>query len=320
MRTKQIVFVPTVVFAVLALLASPLVPGALAAAVEPAAPACGRSIVYSVALEGTVTSYDLYAIAPHGEDPATELYTSPTGDLDAEWSPDGRRLAFATRGEDATAPRHIWVMRPGRSEPRQLTTFSEGNNRYPSWSPDGSQLVYTTGVDLAGPTRMRVTNADGTGDHQILAIEGAILASTKWSPDGSRIVFTIYRDEFTVADIGMVDADGSDFEQLTDDGRTSYPAWASDESLIFTRAPEVGRGTDLFLADDQLQDPQQITHLRGHSESPEVSPSGGRVVFDNWGRTFDQLRIARLGHPGSRALTEEPGSYAYPAWGSKARC
>ncbi len=313
MRTKRIIFAPAII--VTAVLAAP--PAAIAA--EPAGSSCSRSIVYSVALEGTTTSYDLYAIAASGGE-ATELYTSPTGDLDAQWSPNGRRLAFATRGEDPTAPRHIWVMRPGRSEPRQLTTFSEGNNRYPTWSPDGSQLAYTTGIDLAGPTRMRVTNADGTGDHQILAIEGAILASTQWSPDGSRIVFTIYSDAFTVSDIGVVNADGTDFEQLTNDGRTSYATWASDESLIFTRSPEVGRGTDLFLANDRLEDPQQITHLRGHSESPELSPSGTRLVFDNWGRTFDQLTIARLAHRKTRVLTTDPGSYAYPAWQPRARC
>ena len=285
-----------------------------------ASPTCGRSIAYVVVLEDSPTLYDLYSIPAAGGTPPTLLYGGPSSELDPAWSPNGRRLAFATRGEDPAAPRHIWVMRPGRTEPRQLTTVSEGNNRYPTWSPDGSMIAYTAGVDPTGPTRIRVMNADGTGDHEIFALEGANLSYTRWSPDGSRLVFTITRDEFAATDLGMVDVDGSNFEQLTEDGRTDFADWASADSLVLTHMAESRRRSSLYLADDRVEQMHRITRLPGHADRVDVSRSGRRMVFDNWGRGFDGLMITRIDGSDARAITEEPGSYAYTAWQSRARC
>ena len=66
-----------------------------------------------------------------------QLTTAPDGAYDPDWSPDGKRIAYAVR----SGARHdIWVMRADGSNARQVT--ATGACRAPCWSPDGAWLAY----------------------------------------------------------------------------------------------------------------------------------------------------------------------------------
>lgn len=148
------------------------------------------------------------------------------------WSPDGRRIAFAS-GFDWCPFRDIYVINIDGSRPRKLSYSDEDPDFFPIWSPDGSRILYVSdchseiGKD-PGPYPLEVycalyvMNSDGS-DPRILA--GAVFAI--WSPDGTKIAFEAR------GDIWVMNSDGSDKRQLTThpayDGE---PTWSPDGTKI----------------------------------------------------------------------------------------
>jgi len=99
--------------------------------------------------------------------------TKLTTDADQEnypsWSPDGMRLVYQ---RDFNGSAIYLIGADGTGQQRLSPT--PGFDATPSWSPDGSRIVYARLRAAPQPnqppmTDIRVMNADGTGDHAVLA-------------------------------------------------------------------------------------------------------------------------------------------------------
>ncbi|ABX07162.1 MAG TPA: hypothetical protein DEF47_14410 [Herpetosiphon sp.] len=69
---------------------------------------------------------------------------NPTRDRDehyAEWSPDGKSIAYVAGDSQRTITRQIWVMNADGSNPHPLTKGLGGVTQ-PRWSPDGKWIVF----------------------------------------------------------------------------------------------------------------------------------------------------------------------------------
>ena len=102
------------------------------------------------------------------------------------WSPDGSRIAFGKKVSFSSFDLGIVPAAGGTP----LTLTSGLQFIYPSWSPSGSQVVYKGSGE-----QLRVVNADGSGDHQLPALQSVSPdgpTAPSWSPDGTRIVFQGY--------------------------------------------------------------------------------------------------------------------------------
>src|SRR5450432_4242462 len=85
------------------------------------------------------------------------------------WSPDGKRLVYQ-RDFNGSA---IYVINADGTAQQRLSP-TPGFDVTPSWSPDGTKIVYARLLAVPQPnelplTDIRVMNADGTGDHAVLA-------------------------------------------------------------------------------------------------------------------------------------------------------
>ncbi len=131
---------------------------------------------------------------PHGQ-PAIQLTTHPADDRAPTWSPDGRRLAFASErsGEwdiyllDVAAALHA----PGESAVDHLVNTGR-RDVLPAWSPRGDWIAFV-GAEGEAPRRIHLVRPDGS-DLQTLVSDangaGALAdVQLSWSSDGQVLLY-----------------------------------------------------------------------------------------------------------------------------------
>ena len=161
---------------------------------------------------------------------------------DADWSPDGKRIAFARRSVDEnTFPSNsgdIWVMNADGTDKRRLTgrTGDVFEDKSPAWSPDSKLIAYSCRAghaDIAAqnPPDICVIKADGSDPiptRLTSTPQGEL--GPHWLPSsaagGNKI---LYQRPLPGQgqQIWLMNADGTDQTQLTfaDQGTNQFPNW-----------------------------------------------------------------------------------------------
>lgn len=127
----------------------------------------------------------LYAVNPDGTE-LRSLTITPGSDFDPAWSPDGRRIAFASERD---GQKEIYALTVASGTVVRLTTSTSGvDNMQPSWSPDGKWIVYT--VKRFGAYQIWMMSDVGSDNVQ-LTRSGQTLWDYQpfWSIDGTTIFF-----------------------------------------------------------------------------------------------------------------------------------
>jgi TolB protein len=154
-------------------------------------------------------------------------------DEDADWSPDGTKIAFTSHppSDNPINPIHaeIYVINPDGTGLTRLT-FNDYEERAPSWSPDGSRIVFMARVgthpgNLGSKFEICVMNVDGTNFVQLT--DNAVFEGTPtFSPDGQKIVFSRDVGAGQGQELFSMNADGTNQMQLTDTvGVNLFPNW-----------------------------------------------------------------------------------------------
>ena len=149
-------------------------------------------------------------------------------DWDPSWSPDGKRIAFASMRDGHFRSKfgitaEIYVMDANGGNQQRLTE-NQQHDWYPSWSPDGERIAFSS--DRKGDFEnfeIYVMDADG-GNQRKLTENRRQDTYPAWSPDGKRITFASRRDGNS--EIYVMDADGGNPQNLTNNHRNDVsPAW-----------------------------------------------------------------------------------------------
>jgi TolB protein len=161
-------------------------------------------------IAGPGQAHDIWSVKSDGTD-LRRLTDNPAADLRADYSPDGRRIAFQSNRDGNV---EIYVMNADGSGQTRLTD-SPGADAAPDLSPDGRKLVFQSERD--GNLELYTMNADGTGQTRLTNHPGRDL-DPAWSPTGLWITFD--RDVEPIADqvrqVHTIRPDGSLITQLTD--------------------------------------------------------------------------------------------------------
>lgn len=152
-----------------------------------------------------------------GGDGAREITPDDAFYGEPAWSPDGRRIAYATDSSDSLWS--IWTTTlNGRRTPHMLTMAGEA--QWPSWSPDGTRIAYQYSKTLDGADSIWIMGSGG-GNPQMLTAG----TTPSWSPDGKWIAFVRTTDQGS--DLWMISPHpGAHAIRLTDSaGVKGRPAW-----------------------------------------------------------------------------------------------
>lgn len=206
-------------------------------------------------------------------------------EMDAVFSPDGRRLALCL---DKTAPNQgdmeVYTL-AADGEDLQGVLLSAGklsHEEWPSWSPDGQWLALTSTRD--GNQELYVVRPDGR-DLRRLTSDPALDMHPAWSPDGQRIVFATNR--WGDLELASIRPDGSDLVRLTTSpGLDDYPVWSPNGRQLAFVSNRSGN-FDIFVCDPQGNHLRNVTQHPAIDSFPAWTPDGRLTFVSNRDGGFD---------------------------------
>lgn len=256
-----------------------------------------------------------------------------------DWSPDGQRIAFTTRGGE-TEPLYEYDLATMQS--RRLFECADpcvGDDE-PAYSPDGTKVAFIRALapfvqspalgeevpsdcglwigDVASGEVTQITsNTHPPCDREL---------SPRWSPDGSRL--TYWRDPYrngqpTGTAVYTIEADGTHERRLTDPKMfAGDPDWSPDGEWIvfstyplleFNFTPEI---SNLYRIHPDGSGLEQLTHNETadlRATQPRYTPDGEWIVFTAVTESSRSLS-AIPADGGTHVVIAQGGIYTHGIW------
>ncbi|WP_077146589.1 S9 family peptidase [Sphingopyxis sp. KK2] len=234
----------------------------------------------------------------------TPLAGRSGGAFSPRWSPDGKRLAFAsTEGGSA----QLWVHWLDGGEAVRLTGLPTSPSSL-AWSPDGKSIAYTMLVKDDGPSFGSAPKNKPEGAQWAEPLEVRDLLT--YRADGAGYLEPGFEKIF------LVPATGGAPRQLTfgpyhDGGPLS---WSRDGRTLYfaaNRKPDWERDpveSEIYALDVASGGVTALTDRNGPDANPLVSPDGGKIAwvgFDDRMSAYEnnQLYVMNRDGSGKRSLT-----------------
>jgi tricorn protease len=220
--------------------------------------------------------------APAG--PASEHLRLTNGFQDLALSPDGKKVAFAARGEIFAAS-----AKDGGDAAR--VTMTAAPEAQVAWSPDSRHIVYSSERD--GPARL--ISYDFTSGRETPLTSGEGDFGPRFSPDGRAIAFVRGGTELRVLDLDAKKERSLAKGLIADPLNLGHPlAWSPDGKWIaFFNAGTRGF-TNVAIVPSAGGDVKQASFLaNGNANGIAWAPDGTFLLFDTSQRT-EVAQLARV--------------------------
>src|SRR3954468_4139364 len=228
---------------------------------------------------------DIYTmpIAGSGSSPATRITSGLAFDMQPRFSPDGKRIAFAS---DRDGLWNIWTMDPDGRNAKQVSREKRWFINSPAWSPDGSYIFarrHFVSFRSLGSGEIWMFHASGSDGLQVTEKNGfqKDAGEPAISPDGR---FLYYSKDVTP---------GQQFEYNKDPNGTIY--------AIVRRDLNTGRE-------------REAVSVQGGSVTPRLSPDGRSLAYVRRVRTQSKLYVRDLDTGRDRPVFDRLDKDLQEAW------
>lgn len=275
-------------------------------------------IVFHSSRSGT---YQIWSMNADGSDLRQLTFTEGRGDIEPDWSPDGKTIVFSSSRDDQDNLQ-LYLMDADGSNQRPLVDYVAADHLGARWSPNGEWIVLFS--NDGGNIQVYKVRPDGT-DLTNLSDHPSNNYMPYWSPDGQRIVFVSERDGNR--ELYVMDADGGNQVRLTDSFYEDvYPRWSPDGTTILLQSARDGlanlylmEAPDANVTGPIDQDLRLVTFPGYNDSSPAWAGEGEYILFSsdrgsesgipNWdlyAMTADGSRLMRL--------TDDKEIDRFPSW------
>lgn len=258
----------------------------------------GKSIIFQAVPTGQ-KHYQIYSMNIEEGNPRM-VSTGRGACTCAYFRPDGKKIIFASSHEDPllndpdSAPgfkraggEYRWNFTPymniyeANIDGSSLTALTTGASYHAecAYSPDGSRIVFASNED--GSMNLYTMKADGSDIQQVTKTKGCYNGGPFFSPDGSQIIFRSDRHEADYLQIYIIDVDGSNERQLTDNGAVNWaPYWHPNGSVIaFTTSLHGHHQYEVYLLNVFSGTQVRLTYNPTFDGIPVFNSDGNKLLW-----------------------------------------
>lgn len=204
--------------------------------------------------------------------------------------PDGQKIIFAAspeKAQKASSEKYKWNLTPymniyeANLDGTDAIALTQGSAYHAecAYSPDGSHIVYASNED--GSMNIYVMKSDGTDVRQLTHTSHCYNGGPFFSPDGRKIVFRADRDIPDILQIYIMDVDGNNLVQLTDNAAVNWaPYWhPNGNAIAYTTSIHGHHNYQIYLLFTETGRQHRITYYPVFNGLPVFNMEGTKLLW-----------------------------------------
>lgn len=238
----------------------------------------------------------------------TRITNSDAGDRTPAFSPDGKKVVFASL-RAGVEDFELYVSNADGSNPIRLTD-NAFEDQSPAWSPDGKKIIFAS--NRTGNFDIFTMNADGTGQTNVTS-NAAREHVPAWSPDGARITFESNRDGNN--EIYTANANGTNPTRVTNHSADDRaPSYSPDAKKITFSSNRDGN-YEIYAMDAGGASPTRLTNNAALDQSSMYSQDGKKIAFASFRDGNGEIYVMNADGSNPTNVTRNPQLDNQPDWG-----